>query len=143
MEDFRRTKTTVSLLNYHFVFCPRYRRRIFLNEQVDLRFKELVQQICEKEDVKILAMETDKDLHRKIVVKRKQSHKILTNYVLSLGSDIREETISVQGLQKRAMKTTRNRKNGRSHTRIRRRSNSLFPGINGLNHSIKIIKSRY
>jgi len=61
MEDFRRTKTTVSLLNYHFVFCPRYRRKIFLNEQVDLCFKKLVQQICEKEDVKIVAMETDKD----------------------------------------------------------------------------------
>lgn len=23
--NYRRTKTTVSLLNYHFVFCPRYR----------------------------------------------------------------------------------------------------------------------
>src|SRR5690625_294818 len=61
MEDFRRIKTTVSPLNYHFVFCPRYRRKIFLNEQVDLCFKELVQQICEKKDVKIVAMETDKD----------------------------------------------------------------------------------
>jgi len=60
MEDFRRIKTTVSLLNYHFVFCPRYRRKIFLNEQVDLCFKKLVQQICEK-NVKIVAMETDRD----------------------------------------------------------------------------------
>ncbi|MCT4593221.1 MAG: IS200/IS605 family transposase, partial [Anaeromicrobium sp.] len=25
MNDYRRTKTTVSLINYHFVFCPRYR----------------------------------------------------------------------------------------------------------------------
>ena len=25
----RKTKTTVSLINYHFVFCPRYRRKIF------------------------------------------------------------------------------------------------------------------
>ncbi|MBE5091553.1 IS200/IS605 family transposase, partial [Bacillus cereus] len=23
MNDYRRTKTTVSLINYHFVFCPR------------------------------------------------------------------------------------------------------------------------
>ena len=61
MENYRRTKTTVSLLNYHFVFCPRYRRMIFLDEQVDLRFKELLQQISEKEDFKIVAMETDKD----------------------------------------------------------------------------------
>ena len=27
---YRRTQTTVSLINYHFVFCPRYRRKIFL-----------------------------------------------------------------------------------------------------------------
>ncbi|MGD6817785.1 IS200/IS605 family transposase, partial [Metabacillus sp. 113a] len=24
MNEYRRTSTTVSLLNYHFVFCPRY-----------------------------------------------------------------------------------------------------------------------
>ncbi|PRO64475.1 IS200/IS605 family transposase, partial [Alkalicoccus urumqiensis] len=28
--QYRKTNTTVSLLNYHFVFCPRYRRKIFL-----------------------------------------------------------------------------------------------------------------
>src|SRR5690625_7055229 len=42
-----------------------------------------------------------KDLHRKIAVKRKQSHEILANHVHSLGSDIRVETISVQGLKRR------------------------------------------
>ena len=26
---YKHTKTTVSLINYHFVFCPRYRRKIF------------------------------------------------------------------------------------------------------------------
>ncbi len=26
---YRKTITTVSLINYHFVFCPRYRRKIF------------------------------------------------------------------------------------------------------------------
>ncbi|MGE8204765.1 IS200/IS605 family transposase, partial [Heyndrickxia sp. NPDC080065] len=30
MDKYRRTSTTVSLINYHFVFCPRYRRKIFL-----------------------------------------------------------------------------------------------------------------
>ncbi|WP_212976872.1 IS200/IS605 family transposase [Paenibacillus azoreducens] len=61
MEEYRRTKTTVSLLNYHFVFCPRYRRKIFRNQAVDERFKELVRQICKEHDFKIVAMETDKD----------------------------------------------------------------------------------
>lgn len=61
MEEYRRTKTTVSLINYHFVFCPRYRRKIFLNQHLDVRFKELVGQIAEKYDFNIVALETDKD----------------------------------------------------------------------------------
>lgn len=61
MEEYRRTKTTVSLINYHFVFCPRYRRKIFLNLEIDKRFKELVQEICKEQDFRILALETDKD----------------------------------------------------------------------------------
>ncbi|MEJ6528296.1 IS200/IS605 family transposase, partial [Exiguobacterium sp. USCH10] len=32
--NYRRTHTTVSLINYHFVFCPRYRRKIFLRNDV-------------------------------------------------------------------------------------------------------------
>lgn len=42
IRDYRRTATTVSLVNYHFVFCPRYRRKIFLIDGVEARFKELV-----------------------------------------------------------------------------------------------------
>lgn len=54
---YRRTSTTVSKINYHFVFCPRYRRKIFLIDGVETRFKELVRQICEANDIMILAME--------------------------------------------------------------------------------------
>lgn len=61
MEDYRRTKTTLSFINYHFVFCPRYRRKIFLNQKLDKRFKELINQIAENEEFKIIALETDKD----------------------------------------------------------------------------------
>lgn len=61
INEYRRTKTTVSLINYHFVFCPRYRRKIFLNKKVEERFKVLVQEICGELDISILAMETDKD----------------------------------------------------------------------------------
>lgn len=59
--DYRRTKTTVSLINYHFVFCPRYRRKIFLNTKVEERFKELVREICNELHIAIVAMECDKD----------------------------------------------------------------------------------
>ncbi len=59
-QDYRRTQTTVSLINYHFVFCPRYRRKVLVR-QVEVRFKELVKQICKEQDWLIVAMEVMPD----------------------------------------------------------------------------------
>lgn len=59
--EYRHSKTTVSLINYHFVFCPRYRRKIFDNSDVDVRFKQLVHDICQANEWNILAIETDRD----------------------------------------------------------------------------------
>ena len=61
LNEYRRTKTTVSFIQYHFVFCPRYRRKIFLNSQVEERFKTLVREICDELEIEILAMECDQD----------------------------------------------------------------------------------
>ena len=61
INKYRRTKTTVSLINYHFVFCPRYRRKIFLNSQVEERFKTLVREICDELEIEVIAMECDQD----------------------------------------------------------------------------------
>ncbi|WP_433947757.1 IS200/IS605 family transposase [Brevibacillus agri] len=61
MNKYRRTSTTLSLLNYHFVFCPRYRRKIFLQADVEQRFKELVHEGCEELQIVIVALECDKD----------------------------------------------------------------------------------
>lgn len=58
---YRTTKTTVSLINYHFVFCPRYRRKIFLINGVEERFKNLVEYVCEEMKIEIIAIECDKD----------------------------------------------------------------------------------
>ena len=58
---YKRTKTTVSLINYHFVFCPRYRRKIFLIPKVEDRFKYLVKYICKEINIEIIAIECDKD----------------------------------------------------------------------------------
>lgn len=55
--NYFRTATTVSLINYHFVFCPKYRRKIFRIPGVEKRFKELTQQACDKLGIEILAME--------------------------------------------------------------------------------------
>lgn len=54
---YRRTATTVSFINYHFVFCPYRRRKIFDIPGVEFRFKELVSEICTKNGIEILAME--------------------------------------------------------------------------------------
>lgn len=58
---YRKTQTTVSLINYHFVFCPRYRRKIFLIPNVEERFKHIVKYVCEDMEIEIIAMECDKD----------------------------------------------------------------------------------
>ena len=59
--EYKRTSTTVSMLNYHFVFCPRYRRKIFLIDGLEDRFKESVLQICEQNQIEVLAMECHVD----------------------------------------------------------------------------------
>ena len=59
--NYRRTHTTVSLINYHFVFCPRYRRKIFLRNGVEIRFKGLMSEIYEELNIKIITLECDKD----------------------------------------------------------------------------------
>ena len=56
-----RTKTTGSFINYHFVFCPKYRRKIFLIPHVEERFKELTREACEALRIEILAMVCHKD----------------------------------------------------------------------------------
>ena len=58
---YRHANTTVSLINYHFVFCPRYRRKIFLIPRVEERFKTLVKEKCEEIEINIIAIECDKD----------------------------------------------------------------------------------
>lgn len=55
--EYKHTKTTVSLINYHLVFCPRYRRKIFNIDGVEQRFKELTTAECNTHNIDILAME--------------------------------------------------------------------------------------
>lgn len=54
---YKRTRTTVSLLNYHIVFCPRYRRKIFNIPNVEKRFKELTLLKCRELGIDVLAIE--------------------------------------------------------------------------------------
>ena len=61
MNGYRHTKTTISMVNYHLIFCPRYRRKIFNIPGVEERFKELAVQVCEEKGFNIIAMECDTD----------------------------------------------------------------------------------
>ena len=50
-----------------------------------------------------------KELQRKQKEIRKQSHNQLTNYILTLGNDVKVETMNYKGLQKRSRETTVNK----------------------------------
>ncbi|MCI9053476.1 MAG: IS200/IS605 family transposase [Lachnospiraceae bacterium] len=60
-KEYKHTNTTISMINYHFVFCPRYRRKIFLIQGVEERFKELVTIKCEELEIEILEIRCEKD----------------------------------------------------------------------------------
>ena len=60
-DQHRRTKTSVTLLNYHLVFCPKYRRKIFLIDGVEDRFKELCRKSCREHGMEVLALECHVD----------------------------------------------------------------------------------
>ncbi|WP_238655400.1 IS200/IS605 family transposase [Paenibacillus piscarius] len=50
----------MSLINYHFVSCPRYRRKLLV-DQVEKQFKQIVMEICSEQDRQLLAMEVMPD----------------------------------------------------------------------------------
>jgi len=56
VQEYRYKHTSVSLINYHFVWCPRYRRKI-LTGQAEIRLKELIEKVIQKLDLRILALE--------------------------------------------------------------------------------------
>jgi len=60
-----------------------------------------------------------KEIQRKQREIRKQSHNKLANYILTLGNDIKVETMNYKGLQVRAKKTTINKKTGKFNKKKR------------------------
>ena len=97
---YNHTKTTVSLLNYHFVFCPRYRRKIFLIDGVEARFKELVSQICSEHEIEILAIECHKDhVYMFLSCQPKQSPSDVMNWIKGASSKVlRDEYKSLSAM---------------------------------------------
>lgn len=61
MSAYKKINHTVSLINYHFVFCPRYRRKIFLHTEVEGRFKQLVEDTCDHLGIQLITIECEED----------------------------------------------------------------------------------
>jgi putative transposase len=59
-QQYRHSNTSVSLINYHFVWIVRRRKKILTGE-LDARLKELIHEIAPTVDCEILALETDLD----------------------------------------------------------------------------------
>ncbi len=59
-QDFRRDNTSVSLVNYHFVWIVRRRRKLLTGE-IDKRLKELIHEAVQSIDCSVIALETDLD----------------------------------------------------------------------------------
>lgn len=57
---YRSNNNIVFCCNYHVVFCPKYRRSI-LHGEVEKRLKEIVREVCDERDAKLIEVECDKD----------------------------------------------------------------------------------
>ncbi len=59
-QKYRHGNTSVTLINYHFVWIPRRRRKVLLGV-VAIRTKELIHEACDQLDIQILALEVMPD----------------------------------------------------------------------------------
>lgn len=87
------------------------------NDNGTINIKDKSKWIKSKQYIKI-QMEL-KELQRKQREIRKQCHNKLANYVLTLGNNIKVETMSYKGLQRKAKNTTVNKKTGKFNKKKR------------------------
>lgn len=60
MKQLRHNKSSVTNINYHIVFCPKYRRKVLVNG-IDQRLQEVLTDIAELCGCKIKSMEVMPD----------------------------------------------------------------------------------
>lgn len=86
--------------SYIIVFCPRYRRKIFLIPDVETRFKELTQIICKKIGIEILAMECHVDhVHLFLKCLPTQSPSEIMKMIKGASSHVlRDEFLQLKGM---------------------------------------------
>lgn len=54
--DYKSNNNIVYSCKYHVVFCPKYRRKVLIGD-VEIRLKELIQDICLKHQIDIIELE--------------------------------------------------------------------------------------
>ena len=57
---YKSNRNIVYSCKYHIVWCPKYRRKILVDD-VEKRLKEIIQEVANEVNVEIIEMETDKD----------------------------------------------------------------------------------
>lgn len=83
-------KTTVSMIRYHIIFCPRFRRKIFTIPNLKSRFTELASLACRDLEVEIINISYGDDyvyLHVKCLPEESpaavvKTIKMATSYIL-------------------------------------------------------------
>ena len=60
MKQLKHNATSVVNINYHIIWCPKYRRKVLVGE-VEKRLKELLPQLAEESDCTIETMEVMPD----------------------------------------------------------------------------------
>jgi len=61
-QKYRHSNTSVTLINYHFVWIVRRRRKV-LNTVIEARLKELIDEVCSRLDCEVIAVEVDQQDH--------------------------------------------------------------------------------
>jgi putative transposase len=60
MAEFRTNRNVLFSCKYHVVFCPKYRRPVLM-PPIDVRLKELIQDVCDKTQSGLIEMEVMPD----------------------------------------------------------------------------------
>lgn len=94
-------KKSFSTIRYHLVFCPHYRRKIFLIDGLETRFRELVAQIGEQKNYEILSLDCGQDYcHLFLEVSPSTSaHDVMKTIKAATSTPLREEFKELSQMQ--------------------------------------------
>ena len=77
--ELKRNSNAVYLLNYHIILVVKYRKKIFVNDEIIERAKELMRKISDENDVEVINQECGDD-HIHLMVSAKPTLQ-LTKYI--------------------------------------------------------------